>query len=334
MLFPKRNISSLNGMIGETFFQYFVNEEMNCIYHKVDQENDFGIDGYIELVENGNVSGKLIGVQIKHGDSFFRSKTLGGYKYIGENKHLNYYLNSQSPIFIVILDQELTRMNWVQFKIEKTMPLQEKRWWIEVPKENKLKYNFKNAIFETAGPIIDFEEQIQMNWAIANLIKNSDYITLAVTKDEIENESFDFINNFIDGLCRNKEMLLDSKSSLDIFFPEYEEDSREIFQIPEIMQWLKKSIEIGIPWFYFLNNKWKNAGLSLLFHAYCISASTMRIERGFLVKFNNDELAKFFEINFYNMNNFMEQNGIDEEFNVEITEGIVTFFEEHMITIE
>lgn len=334
MLFPKRNISNLNGMTGETFFQHFVNEEMNCIYHKINQENDFGIDGYIELVENGYVSGKLIGVQIKHGNSFFRSKTLGGYKYIGENKHLNYYLNNQSPIFIVILDQEFTRMNWVQFKIEKTMPLQENGWWIEVPKENELKINFENAIFKMAGPIIDFEKQIQMNWTIANLLQDSDHITIAITKEEIENESFNFINNFIDSLSRNKEMLLDSRSSLDIFFPEYAEESCEIFQIPEIMQWLKKSIEIGIPWFYFLNNKWENAGLILLFHAYCILDNAMRRENGFLVKFNNDELTKFFEINFYSMNNFMEKNGIDMEINIEITEGILTFFKKQMVPIE
>ncbi|WP_413542001.1 DUF4365 domain-containing protein [Brevibacillus sp. WF146] len=53
----------------------------------------------------------------------FKSKTSGGFKVIGKNKHLNYYLNSQSPIFIIIMDNCFKRMHWVKFEIYKTSPL-------------------------------------------------------------------------------------------------------------------------------------------------------------------------------------------------------------------
>lgn len=86
MSFPKRNKNNLRGSIGLSYFQHFVNSELNCVYHSINQENDFGIDGYIELVMDENVSGKLIGDQLKHGDSYFKSKSSGGYKFIGENK--------------------------------------------------------------------------------------------------------------------------------------------------------------------------------------------------------------------------------------------------------
>lgn len=133
MSFPKRNTSNLKGATGQTFFQHFVNSELNCIYHPINQENDFGIDGYIELVENGNVSGKLIGIQLKHGDSYFKQETYGGFKYFGEYKHLNYYLNSQLPVFIIIMDDDFKRMYWVEFEITKTMSLSDDRWWIQIP---------------------------------------------------------------------------------------------------------------------------------------------------------------------------------------------------------
>jgi len=72
-------------------------------------------------------------------NSYFNNITNYGYKYIGEEKHLNYYLNNQSPIFIIIIDEKRDRMNWVKFDINKTMPVGEEKWWIEIPKENKFK---------------------------------------------------------------------------------------------------------------------------------------------------------------------------------------------------
>jgi len=111
MKFPKRRKSNLTGAIGETYFQNFVNEALGCLYHPVHQENDFGIDGYIELVSGENVTGKLVGIQLKHGNSYFKNKTQYGYKYTGESKHINYYLNKGLPIFIILMDGEFKRMH-------------------------------------------------------------------------------------------------------------------------------------------------------------------------------------------------------------------------------
>lgn len=134
-LFPKINNSKIKGVSGESFFQYFVYNEMNCLYQKNSEENDYGIDGFIEIVEKGIVSGKRVAVQIKHGNSFFLTDLGTGYKFVGENKHLNYYMNCDVPVFIILLDDTFERMNWVQFKVEKTMIVNEEKWWLEVPKK-------------------------------------------------------------------------------------------------------------------------------------------------------------------------------------------------------
>jgi hypothetical protein len=50
----------------------FVEEVVNAhgsIFRPIHQETDVGIDGYIELVKTEKVSGHLIAVQIKCGDS-------------------------------------------------------------------------------------------------------------------------------------------------------------------------------------------------------------------------------------------------------------------------
>lgn len=338
MTFPKRNDSVKKGATGQSFFQYFVNDELECVYHPINQENDFGIDGYIELVVDHCVSGKLVGVQLKHGSSFFKAPTSYGYKYVGDNKHLNYYLNSQSPIFIVIMDECFDKMHWVKFDIAKTLPLNDNNWWIEIPSDNQLKTNFKQAIFESSTPIIDFDKQIQFNWGINAALQNYDYRVIAIPKSEIVSQSFSFVNEFMERLSANKKFLIESRSSLDIFFPEYDDDPCEIFQIPEIMMWLQKSIDIGIPWFYFLNTKGKNTGLHLLVHSYCspvtITSSPVEImknRRGYLVNYSGSDLGHFLEKNFINMNCFMEKHNIGLEINKEISSGITEYFHRCLI---
>lgn len=334
MKFPQRSIGQWKGVKGETFFQYFVNDFLECIYHPIDQKNDFGIDGYIELVNEGQVTGKLIGIQIKYGDSYFRHKTVGGYKFIGENKHLNYYMNNEAPIFIILIDDSLEKMHWVLFDIAKTSQVQEENWWIEVPMLNDLKVNFKKAILETVSPVLDFEEQIKRNWFIDKLIEECKLRVIAVPREEIIQGKFDFVINFMERLSKNTEMLLNAHSTLDIFFPEYDEDEREIFQISEIKKWLKESIDIGVPWFYFLDTYTKSAGLKLLFHSYCTVNNFHKREKGYYIEYDAYGEKKFFVQNFINMNSFMNKNNLSPELNIKITDLIVEYFENNKILAE
>lgn len=265
----------------------------------------------------------MIGVQIKYGNSYFKNITNYGYKYIGEEKHLNYYLNNQSPIFIIIIDEKRDRMNWVKFDINKTMPVGEEKWWIEIPKENKLETNFKEAVFQEANTVNDFREQIKINWDINKIIKQTDKRILAISKKEIIENSFKIINDYIIRMSINKETLINSRASIDIYFPEYSNDSREIFEIPEIMTWLRNSIEIGIPWFYFLDYKQTNRCFNLLVHCYCRVTNIYQTENQYLCNYNKMDLKRFLEKNFNNLNIFMKKNNIGNEINKEITDGII-----------
>jgi len=329
-LFPKRTSNNLKGREGEAFFQYFVIKELGYIYHSVNQENDHGLDGYIEVVVDGNVTGKLIGVQIKHGDSYFSKKTLDGYKYIGDNKHLNYYLNNFLPVFIVIIDGNFDKMYWTLFQINKTMPFGDNNWWIEVSENNKLEVNFKQSIIDIVGDAIDYQDQIQIDWGITELVQSSDHVTVTITRAEIEQMNFDEILKFMEDRQRNKEMLINSRCTMDISFIEYSEDERELFEIPEIMNWLKNSIDIGIPWFYFLNTKWKNAALTLLVYAFCKSTKYVKTEEKIFVQLDNYEFGEFLESNLYIMNQFMERHELPIDVNFEITENIVDYYQMQM----
>ena len=86
------------GRAGEVRWADFMINSLGCIYHKIDGSDDFGLDGHIELVDDGLVTEKLIVIQVKHGDTYFSQKTSLGYTYIAKDKYLNYYLNAPSAI--------------------------------------------------------------------------------------------------------------------------------------------------------------------------------------------------------------------------------------------
>lgn len=330
-MFPKRNTSAQKGVEGQAFFQFFVVNKLKSIYHPVNQENDSGIDGYVELVVDGNTSGKLIGVQIKHGNSYFRTKTKLGYKYTGEYKHLNYYMNQQIPIFVVIIDDDFERQLWVEFDIKKIVASGTNSWSIEIPEHNSLTKNFRESIFEKVSPVVDFDETIQWNLSINSILQESKFGIIAIPKIEIDTLNFDVIVDFIDRLSGNGDLLVKSANTLDIFFPEYDHDPREIFQIPEIMHWLKQSINIGIPWFYFLNTKIKNSGLHLLITAYCSIKNVEFNGKGYFIDYSPELMQNFLEKNFDNLNRFMDAHHLELELNKEISENITNYLSEHLV---
>ncbi len=66
---------------------------------------DYGIDAHAEPFDGPHQpSGRLLALQIKSGDSYFREETADGWWYRGENRHLRYWLNHVLPVLIVIYD--------------------------------------------------------------------------------------------------------------------------------------------------------------------------------------------------------------------------------------
>ncbi len=141
--YPKYGKSQSSGKVGESFIDSFVHQKLGWIYRSVHQESDFGIDGYIDIVTDENVTGQTIGIQIKCGDSYFNKRTGGGIRYEGENKHLNYYLNCLFPIVLVVLNGDCSEGKWVEFNANITSP-SKSGWWIEIPDKNALDMSVKD----------------------------------------------------------------------------------------------------------------------------------------------------------------------------------------------
>lgn len=106
---------------GINFVGKIVNES-NSIFNKIDGSNDVGLDGYIEFVENENVTGLCIGVQIKSGDSNLGKDEEDIYLKT-DKEHFEYWQSHILPIIGIVY-----------------IPKEEKGFWIDITQylnENK-----------------------------------------------------------------------------------------------------------------------------------------------------------------------------------------------------
>lgn len=321
--FPRQNKRQEIGRKGESHFAGFIIEKLGWVYRPVHQESDFGIDGYVDILIDGNVTGKSFAVQIKCGDSYTSKRSAGGIKYEGENKHLNYYLNLNTPIVLIVFTGRCDTGYWVEFDIEKTTSTTN-GWWIEIEKSNEINETIRNKWINIAGAPNDYSDGIRQMWAVDEAISSSDYLAFAIPKEDVLNCCMDHILSIIKKLTKNRQLLLSKRNPVEIFFPEYDNDPREVYAIPEIRKWISASIAMGIPWFYFINTKGKATSLKLLLFCACnVEVAEIR-SSGHLLVTEAEERTTWLEKNFHNLNLFTELNSISVKINEEVCESIMT----------
>lgn len=118
--------------------------------------DDYGIDAQIETFEKDYASGKLIAVQIKSGEYFF--KELKGDKVIfrGEKKHYDYWINHSLPVIIILYNPIDDKCYWREVNAE-TAVLTGKHWKIEIPFSNVLDSRAKSELVKIADNLTEYE---------------------------------------------------------------------------------------------------------------------------------------------------------------------------------
>ena len=316
--YPQYGKSQSSGKVGESFIELFIHQELKWIYRPIHQESDFGIDGYVDIIESDYVTGKTIGLQIKCGDSYYQKKTSGGIRYDGDNKHLNYYLNYPFPIILVILNTACSKAYWVEFNVDMTEP-SKNGWWIEIPEYNPLDISAKEKWKSIAGPSSDYSEQITLSWETNKIIEESDSRVFIIDRSSIEVCYFNGIKNFIDRLSRNKKTLIGNRGKTSFLISGFDDDSREVYEIPEVRRWYSRSIEVGIPWFYFLNDDFNGMALLVVLYAYCDVVVSHEENGTVCVEIiDMEEITQWLTSNFNNLNHFIESKNISEDINEEM----------------
>lgn len=100
-------------------------------------QTDVGIDMEVEICENDEPTGQLIGVQIKSGKSYFKEDSFGQITYRGKLVHLKYWLKHSLPIIIVLHNPETAETIWQKIDEDKIIRTQT-NWRIDIPKSQNL----------------------------------------------------------------------------------------------------------------------------------------------------------------------------------------------------
>jgi hypothetical protein len=95
---------------------------------------DNGIDAHIEIVSEGQPTGKLIAAQIRTGKSHFY-ENVNTYTFYIDNTHLNYWLNHSLPVILVGVISEHNTVIWQSIN-KKKIQATKKGYKTVIPKKN------------------------------------------------------------------------------------------------------------------------------------------------------------------------------------------------------
>ena len=95
--------SHFTAAFGVNYVRAVVENQWQSSFHKIDEGDDLGLDGFIELLKNRKSTDKLLGVQIKAGPS--HARWVGNEIHLDvQREHANYWTNFQVPILFFWVD--------------------------------------------------------------------------------------------------------------------------------------------------------------------------------------------------------------------------------------
>ncbi len=315
---PERSKSRATEKLGLKIVENIVEYEHKWICRKVPLDDDYGIDAYIDILEDDKyLTGKSIAIQVKAGPSYFKNENSIGWTFYGELKHLNYYLNLEIPVLIVLVDIESKMAYWAKVDVNQVIRTT-KNWKIIIPKGQKL--ILKSRLKSTTSGFVDYTKQIEKLKLINSSILEHEQVFIAIDREEIETSNFIGFEKLLLWLTASEEMILKNRGKFLIAVFGYDEDERELCEIPEIRKWFTSVLPIFKYWGYFLSMEDYSRQFSAMavLTACCvkiINSEFIEEQNGWVHNFDEVELKKFLHQMFSWLNEFTEKYNLPLDVN-------------------
>ena len=323
--FPTYSKAAQKGDRGLDLVSRIISDEYEWLFKRNHQEHDFGIDAQVDIVlENGAVTGQMLALQIKYGKSFFDEENRWGYIYRGEHKHFNYLSNYPTPVLIVICHPEEKECYWVRFDPQDTSKAG-KNWKITIPFENKLKRS-KEVISNLLPPPADYLSQVEDYWAINDIIVSHEHFLCVIGREEVENQDVSDVRKFFDRLRSSRELAAHCQGKIEVSFHGYDEDPRELYEIPEVRRFAPL-LSVALPELFFFAYTGKHAhGLMII--AMCLtdvekSSVAPNGDNKIAVEFSTEKIGLFVQNHWPGLNEMTEWLRMSIEENKEISFNII-----------
>ncbi len=323
--FPTYSKAAQKGDRGVDLVSRVINEEFGWLFKRNHQEHDFGIDAQIDVIlEDGTVTGQMLALQIKYGSSFFAEKNQWGYVFRGELKHFNYLANYPTPVLIAICHPVSEDIYWVVFNPESTLRAGS-NWKITIPFENKLSGS-KQRVSTLLPPPSDVLDEVQHYWAINDVLVTSEHFHFIIDRQEVESLDVSPIRDFFDRILRTKELAAHCQGKVEISFHGYNEDPRELFEIPEMREYVPVLVN-ELPELFFFAYTGERAytlkAIALCLSAVAVHSRKPNKDNKIRVEFSTREIAKLLDSHFPGLNHMTEWLNMPIEENKRISFEVV-----------
>lgn len=147
-----------------------------------------------------------------------------------------------------------------------------------------------------------------------------DYLHITITKDEVINNDFTKSMSLLKQLTLNRKHIEYYRERVDIAFDGYNETSEELWEIPEVRNYVAELDNRFPYWLYFLS---KN-GNGLIVIIKCFLLPNLTPEGNKL--YNEKRLQDYLERRgFLAMNYILKKGGISMEENIQMTERVFNY---------
>jgi hypothetical protein len=295
-----------------------VENKLNWRLRKNHEEDDFGIDAFMDIVTSThNMSGKFINLQIKSGESYFKEKNQVGWVYRGEMRHLNYYLNHDSPVIILLVDINAEIVYWCLCDGKKTERAGE-NWKITIPFNNTLTASCKLKFEKYVSPITDYASQLDNYWKTNDLLNDHERILINIRKNIVLNNRFEQLIEAFERFESNEFILINSMNKVDICIDDFNSDPRELFQIKEVKKWVNYFTDNFKGWSYYLA---KDNGAAFMKLMLLCKAKHTKVSKGNILT-TPEDAESFFEIAILDLNKFCNKNSISNDLKTQLSTTI------------
>lgn len=153
---------------------------------------------------------------------------------------------------------------------------------------------------------------------IQNLL--TDLLIITISRKDVEAIDINATLRQLNRLLLREETIAQYFERVEIGVVGYEDDPRELWEIPEVNQYIRILDDYFPYWFYFLTK----FGSGLKFIAFCL-IKTQKISPT-QVLLDPESLEHFYDKHFEAMNQLGEKIGMSEQENIELTDIVFGYF--------
>jgi hypothetical protein len=107
----RRKPSAKVASAGVTHTKLAIEDELGWLFREQPTE-DYGIDAHAEVVDDELVRGRLLALQIKSGEHWFREPAPEGWWFRPDMDHVQYWTNHSLPVVVVLYHPATKRCHW------------------------------------------------------------------------------------------------------------------------------------------------------------------------------------------------------------------------------